>query len=441
MPNQNEKLPEPTAPVVKFLRYAILALLATWALVSLARIFQQTLSPAGGNDLYTYWYAGHFLREGKDPFQAFIAGELPSVPVHYLDRTVTSLDKILFAGLVPAPVSTPAAFYLFAPLAFLSWKTAKLVWLAANLLFLGLIPMLLIRFFPLRRWLEPPEVIGLGCLMVGLTSTRYAAASGQVTFLILDLMLGTVILAARRPWLAGVLLGLALSKYSLSIGLLVLFVLIEPRPKLILGAALVQLAGVVALMLHTGTGPVAFTKEYARMVSLHASMEGIHLAGLFPRSGLDAWIGLGLTVAVAIPLVIWRLGLGRHWSQPLPDLSRSVLAVLLSMWALLAVYHRAYDAMVMILFLALVATLAWHPENWSLSKKGLISLLAFGALAGFLLIIPSGGVVRGLLPGFLKNLWGQAADLTTTFLITGALIATFFLLFRLRVGSLQPRSL
>ena len=27
----------------------------------------------------------------------------------------------------PAPVSTPAAFYLFAPLAFLSWKTAKLV--------------------------------------------------------------------------------------------------------------------------------------------------------------------------------------------------------------------------------------------------------------------------------------------------------------------------
>jgi hypothetical protein len=426
-----EKAPQPNRFLIKIVRLIVLAALAAWALISLARLVQQTLSPAGGNDLYTYWYAGHFLREGQDPFKSFIAGELPRVPVHYLDRTVTSLDEIIFPGLVPAPASTPAAFYLLAPLAFLSWKTAKLVWLVFNLLFLGLIPFLLLRIFPGGKWLDWQEFTGLACLLAGLTATRYAAASGQVTFLILDLMLGAVILAERRPWLAGLLLGLACSKYSLSIGILVLFLLLEPRPRLVLAALLVQLAGLVALVLHTGTGPLEFLGEYTQMVSLHASMEGIHLAGLFPRSGLDTWLGVGLTLVVGVPLFIWRWNFPRKIGQSLPALARAILAVLLSLWALLVVYHRAYDAMVVIFFLGLVAFLAKRPEEWTFSKPARTGLLVFGALAALFLMIPSGSVVRGYLPNFLETLWGQAANLITTLLILGALVVSFFLLFKL----------
>jgi len=416
----------------RIVRLVVAALLAAWAAVSLARVVQQTLSSAGGNDLYTYWYAGHFLREGKDPFAAFIAGELPSVPVRYLDRTVTDLDEVIFPGLVPAPASPPAAFYLFAPLAFLSWKAAKLAWLVLNLLLLGLIPLLLGRFFPLRPWLDRLEVFGLACVLVGLTATRYAAASGQITFLVLDLMLATVILAPRRPWLAGLLLGLALSKYSLSIGILLLFTLLEPKPKLVLAAVLVQLAGVAALLLQTGTSLASFVHEYLQMVNLHANMEGIHLAGLFPRSGWDVGIGLALTAVVALPLLVWRIRLGGGFFRPLPDLSRTVLAVLLSLWSLLVVYHRAYDAMVMIVFLALAAGLARHPQAWRLSKPLRAGLLAFAALTGVLLMVPSGEVVRGLLPDALENWWGQAADLTTTILILVSLGVSCLLLFRLR---------
>jgi len=432
-----EKAPVRRPSLLKTVRLILLAGLALWALVSLARLVQQALSPAGGNDLYTYWYAGHFLREGKDPFKSFIAGELPTVPVHYLDRTVDSLDGIIFPGLVPAPAGTPAAFYLLAPLAFLSWNVAKLVWLLFNLAFLGLIPFLLIRLFAAHRWLDPLEFSGLACLLIGLTATRYAAASGQVTFPVLDLMLGAVVLAERRPWLAGILLGLALSKYSLSIGILVLFTLLEPRPRLVLAALLIQLAGAVALVLHTGTGVLEFVGEYAQMVSLHAGMEGIHLAGLLPRSGLDTWLGLGLTLAVGVPLAVWRWRFSRRPGWPLPALGRAVLAVLLSLWALLVVYHRAYDAMVMIVFLGLIAYLAKRPEGWTLSKPVRTGLLAFGALAALLLLIPSGSVVRGFLPASLETLWGQAANLITTLLILGALVASFFLLFKLRPGEAE----
>ncbi len=423
---------KPPGRIAFLLKLALLAGLALWALVSLVRIVQQTLSATGGNDLYTYWYAGHFIREGKDLYRAFIDGELPAVPVRYLDRTVTGLDGVIFPGLVPAPASPPAAFYLMAPLAFLSWKTAKLVWLVCNFLFLGLIPFLLVRFFSAARWLSRLEFAGLACLLAGMTATRSAAAGGQVTFVVLDLMLGTVILAERRPWLAGLLLGLALSKYSLSIGILVLFIFFEPKIRLVLAAVLVQLAGVAALLLLGHTSLLDFVYEYAQMVNLHANMEGIHLAGLFPRSGLDTWLGLGLTLAVALPLILWRWKYHRKKATPHSTLAGAVLAVGLSLWALLAVYHRAYDAVVMIAFLDLAAFVAKQPGNWKLSKPAWTGLLAFGALAGLLLLIPSGSVVRGLLPDSLETLWGRTANLVTTLLIAVALVASIALLFRLR---------
>jgi energy-coupling factor transporter transmembrane protein EcfT len=146
---------------------------------------------------------------------------------------------------------------------------------------------------------------------------------------------------------------------------------------------------------------------------------------------LDTWLGLGLSAAVGAPLVLWRWKFPGKLARPLPPLARGVLAVLLSLWSLLVVYHRAYDAMVMIVFLGLVAYLAKRPEGWTLSQPVQAGLLAFAALAGLLLMIPSGSVVRGFLPDFLETLWGQAADLITTLLIIVALLASFILLFKL----------
>jgi hypothetical protein len=161
----------------KLLRIAVLALLTLWGVISFGRLVQQSFSPAGGNDLYTYWYAGHFLREGKDFYKSFINNELPTLPVRYLDKEADSLDEILFPGLVPAPASTGPVFFLLAPLAFLSWPVAKTVWFVLNLALLCSIPFLLVRILPKKNWLSRWEFMAFMLALIGLTSTRYAAAS------------------------------------------------------------------------------------------------------------------------------------------------------------------------------------------------------------------------------------------------------------------------
>jgi hypothetical protein len=415
----------------KLLRIATFALLFLWAALSMMRLVQQSFSQAGGNDLYTYWYAGHFLREGKDFYKSFINNELPSVPVRYLDREVDSLNGVLFPGLVPAPASTAPVFFLMAPLAFLSWPVAKTAWLILNLALLGAIPFLLVRLFPKKKWLNRWEFTSFMLALIGMTSTRYAAASGQITFLILDLLLAALLLSERKPWIAGLLLGLALSKYSLAVGILILFIFIEPKARVVITAGAVQIAGIVGLMFLSGSGFQEIISEYILMAFWHAGREGIHLAAALHAEQYVLWIALILTLAVGIPLAFWRLKKAGHpVNQSLSPLSRYHFAVILILWALLVGYHRAYDAMVVIIFFGLVAYLAKQPDAWKLSRKGQTALKVFSVVALLLLMVPSGSVVRGLLPPSLEIFWGTAANLTATALISIFLILSIFLVFR-----------
>ncbi len=417
----------------RLLRIATLTALTLWVAISLGRVIQQTLSSAGGNDLYTYWYAGHFLREGKDFYKSFIDNDLPTVPVRYLDREVDALDGVLFPGLSPAPATTAPVFFLLVPLAFLSWPVAKIVWLVINLALLGAIPFLLVKVFPKKGWLNRWEFLALMSALIGLTSTRFAAASGQITFLILDLILAAVLLADRKPWIAGLLLGMALSKYSLALGILILFTVIEPKPRLVIAVVLIQIAGIVGLMLLSGSGFLEIIGEYIRMALWHAGREGIHLAAAFHAEQYLLWIALVLTLAIGIPLAIWRLKkVGRRLNQSLSSLSRYHLVVILILWILLVGYHRAYDVMVAIVFFGLIAYLTKQPASWDLRRETQTSLKVFTVLALLLLMIPSGSVVRGLLPLSLETLWGEAANLTATTLISIFLVLAMVLLFRLK---------
>ena len=419
--------------ISRLIRITALTALALWAAISLGRVVQQTLSSAGGNDLYTYWYAGHFLREGKDFYKSFINNELPAVPVSYLDREVTTLDGVIFPDLSPAPATTAPVFFLMAPFAFLSWSVAKTVWLVINLALLGAIPFLIVRLFPKKKWLDQWEFLALLLALIGLTSTRYAASSGQITFLILDLMLAAILLADRKPWVSGVLLGLALSKYSLAIGILFLFVFIEPKLRIIIAAVLVQIAGIISLMLISGSGFLKIIGEYFQMAVWHAGREGVHLAAALHAEKYMILIALILTLAVGIPVALWRWKkAGRRLNQSLPLLDRYHLVVILILWVLLVGYHRAYDVMVTIVYFGLIAYLAKQPAGWDLSKKVQTILIAFTTVALLLLMVPSGSVVRGLLPPLLETIWGEIANLMATALISIFLVLSLLLLFRLR---------
>jgi hypothetical protein len=432
----------PSNKLQKIFSIIALVLLIITAAVSIERMIQQGFSPAGGNDLYTYWYAGHFLREGRDFYRSFLEHEAISVPVQYLDRKVDSLDDILFAGLEPAPASTTPVYFLLLPLAFLSWPVAKVTWLFMNLALLAAAPLLLVRLFQKRNWLNRWEVLALTLVAFGLTSARSAVASGQITVLILDLVLAAVLLADRKPWLAGLLLGLALSKYSLSLGILILFMFIEPKLRLVLAAVLVQVAAIVALMLISGSRFVEIVREYIRMAVYHSGQDGIHLAAALHLENYLLWVAIGLTLIVGIPMAIWRWRRSnKRWNESLTPLSRIHLMVIFILWALLVGYHRSYDAMVVIIFFGLIAYLDRRPESWDLPGKVQTGLKVFTIVALGLLMVPSGSLVRLLLPLSIKMIWGSATNLTATTLILIFLFVSIFLLFKIKDGVHEPQFL
>ncbi len=286
-------------------RTLLLLTLGIWSIASLLRIIQFTVSPAGANDLYVYWYAGHFVREAQDPYDAFLTDQKPTLPIHYLDKTVTDLRDVVVPGWVPAPALTFPLIEILSCFAFLSWPIAKLVWLGFNLLFIFLIPPLMLRIFaPERRWERWITVVFI-LAFVGLTSTRYAGSSGQMTFLVLLLALGSIHFSKNHPFTAGILLGIALSKYSLSIGFFLYLLLFERNYRTTLTALALQTLGLLGLSVMSGTAVVDIIREYLFMFLHHSQLEGVHFASLFPTKPWDFQIAIILTLAVSLPLLLW----------------------------------------------------------------------------------------------------------------------------------------
>ncbi len=407
--------------------------LGLWSIASLLRIIQFTFSPAGANDLYVYWYAGHFVREAQDPYTAFLTDQKPSLPIHYLDKTVTDLQDVVVPGWVPAPALTFPLIAILSCFAFLSWPLAKLVWLGFNLLFIFMIPPLILHIFaPNERWDRWIKWVFI-LVFVGLTSTRYAGSSGQVTFLVLLLALGSIHFSKSRPFTAGILLGIALSKYSLSIGFFLYLLLFERNYRTTLTALAVQMLGLLSLSMMSGTGIVDIIREYIFMLLQHSQMEGIHLASLFPSKPWELHIAILLTLVVCIPLLLWYKRNKEHIiNKQLSPTHRQHLLTVLSLWALLVGYHRAYDVVLYILFISIGLQLYRSPEIWNLTLRNRNILLVFVAITTFFFMLPAGSIISDLLPGEIGRAWILFSVRMTTLLLSAALAITLLLLFRLR---------
>ncbi|MGB2895778.1 MAG: hypothetical protein WBB65_06390 [Anaerolineales bacterium] len=424
-----------SAPRKKINGFQILLLLTLgiWSIASLLRIIQFTFSPAGANDLYVYWYAGHFVREAQDPYDAFLTDQKPSLPIHYLDKTVTDLREVIVPGWVPAPALTFPLIAILSSFAFLSWPLAKLVWLGFNLLFIFIIPPFILRVFaPDRqwgRWITAAFTLAF----LGLTSTRYAGSSGQMTFLVLLLALSSIHFSKDRPFTAGILLGIALSKYSLSIGFFLYLLLFEWNFKTTLTALAIQTLGVLGLSMMSGTAVLDIIRGYLFMLLHHSQMDGIHLATLLPSKPWEFQIAIILTLAVSLPLLLWyNSNKEALFSKQLSPAHRQLLLTALSLWALLVGYHRAYDAVMAILFISLGLQLYRSPEAWRLTPRNRNILLVFVAVTTIFLMLPAGSILRDLLPGPIGSAWTLFSVRMTTLLLSAALGITLFLLFRFR---------
>lgn len=412
-------------------RYALpglvgLALLGVWAALSLGRMLAANLRADGSPDGHIFWYSGHFIRQGVDPYRAFLERRAPDLPVQYLDGVVAT-TPVLMPGSVPAQAHTAPLVLLLSPLALVSWPTAKLIWLGVNVALLAAVPVLCARLIP-----GAPGGLRLALVLLfpGLAAVRYAVSNGQTTLLVLALMLAAVIWAERRPWLAGIALGLALSKYSLALPTLILLGL-ERRGRALLAASAVQALGVLALWAVSGSAPSRVLSEYAAMMLYHTGLGEINLAALLPQGSTAAVpLALAFSAAAAAGVVwAWRLA-ARRGADPAWVRLHAFSA--LCLWSLLAVYHRNYDAAAYLVF----AALAWGglaaEGTWRISARGRAALTMAAACLTLLMMLPAGSVVRALLPEALGPVWVGLATRLSTFVLLAALALTLALWPRLR---------
>lgn len=139
-----------TSRLTRMITFAILAILAGTTLVYSVI---KTLEPGGAIDFHSYWYAGNFVRQGIDPYQAYLQNLVPALPVSYLDGASLQ-EPLAQPGLATVPANTAPVVLLLSSLAFFTWPTAKLLWMGTNLLLMLAIPWLVIRWLPERDSLD-----------------------------------------------------------------------------------------------------------------------------------------------------------------------------------------------------------------------------------------------------------------------------------------------
>lgn len=407
-------------------------LLILWASLSTFQIIYSAAGPQGGNDLYTYWYAGLHIRQGTDPYRAFLSGTNPRMPISFLDGVATQSNQVVRSDLQPAPGLTFPLIYLLTPFAWFTFNTARVLWFILLLVLNIVIPSLLIRAMLPGKTAPEFSYLILVCIFMGLSSTRYATISGQPSILVIALMMTTWMQAKRRPILAGLLLGVALSKYSLALGFWVYFTLVEIRPKLSLSALGVQLLGLIGLAWLGESSLFQAMDGYIQLFLHHAPMEGIQLTSLFP--GLDAFsppLALGLTLSVGLSFgwVLKQMGVDRNQIDS-SLLRRAIFLTSLTFWSLLVAYHRAYDLQVFLILVGCALVLLNMPLEMKLNAKWVNLTQIYAIVAVILLSLPAGSFLRQILPGELGSIWVRLVLRASTWMIVIGLGITLALLFQ-----------
>ena len=260
-----------------------------------------------------------------------------------------------------------------------------------------------------------------------LLATRNSVGVGQTSLLVMVLMLLTLLTAKKHWMIAGLALGVALSKYSLALPIL-LFLLFKRKYRAAALSLAVQAAGVLLLTVLTGASPVQVLAEYVQMLSLHANYPGIHLASLLPpASPLGVPLALGFSVLVLGLAGFWAAFRYPNLSLADKDLGEMHILTCLVLWTLLVAYHREYDTFLFIFFICLVT---YGLSRWRLServKNGLSVLLIFFVLW----MSRPGAVTLSFLPAVLAQQWVQvSANFATLILIliSGITIALMYAL-------------
>lgn len=372
---------------LRYLKSILIISLALYALPVLGYIIFGTLGAHGANDFHAFWYSGQFILEGLDPYQSLFSGiQLP----------------MRQPGMEIRPSNSPPLQLVLTLYSLLPWTAAKLSWLVTNFFLAYLCFYLVERCLPFSGIsLDRPTRILILLIFFDLSPTRIAIENGQTTLLVFALMLMSLLVSKRSWFLAGCLLGLALSKVSVSISV-ALFFLYHRNFRILVTAVFFQILGFAIIALISGNSIILVFTEYFRLFISLADQRGIHLAALMEGSQLAVVLPIVMTLTIAVYLYIWLIRDKAFENMDARVVDFHLLA-LLTLWSLLVAYHRLYDALLVLFLIVLFFKSNYQVNIWGLSSR-IRAVLAWGFAIGLALMIIPAPIVDMIIPGALGPL-------------------------------------
>ncbi|MGB1249753.1 MAG: hypothetical protein ACPG8W_03905 [Candidatus Promineifilaceae bacterium] len=407
--------------------------LAFYALLTLGRAISNVAHTYGAGDLYIYWYAGHFVREQRNPYLAHLNGEAPTTPVTYLDGA--TFDKLPPPWITPsAPLTNTSPYVLLLVLlSAVNWYIAKWSFFLINFVLALLMPR--VALWALKLNWTTADQLTVHLLSFTMLSTRTTLVNSQNSLMILLVILLSLVIYGDGGWRFGrfqrwgvaVLLGLALSKISLVIAIMLLLLTLRQLRPLII-AVIVQIVATAGLGIWTATSPLAILDAHVQIFRTVSAFDGIHLAYLLPAATGPILIA---TVGLFGWLAYWSL-----YHQSILQNSQNMrlnLFAILTVWSLLFAYHGPYDAVLLLpVYLYMVDSV--RQRAWALTQ---IEAQAVICLIG-------AGIFIQLLPGNIDlSTWLTTPPLWPTILpklIAGHMLSLFFTLLFITLKRSSPRS-
>jgi hypothetical protein len=291
----------------------LLAVLQIGAIVVLLVTSRGGIDRSGyliGTDFLGFWTSGRMLQTGANPYD--VAAHTAA------QRTFLFRPGVHTAFFYPPPF-LPVCW----PLGLFGYFPALALWLTAT----GAAYVTAARAWLRRMDIARPVLL----LFAGFPPVLLLIEHGQTTFLVAALLGFGLLLVPERPWLAGVLLGLAVIKPQL--GLLVPVALLLTREWPTITAATAS-AALLCLLSTLAFGPqiwpdwlhvsqVAQTTMERGLVP-HAKMQSPFAAAMLlgapPRLAYAVQTATTLAVAAAVAWTSWRRGNERGFDLPLAAL-------------------------------------------------------------------------------------------------------------------------
>ena len=271
----------------------------------------------------------------------------------------------------------PFGSVLFAPFALLSFDKLRAIFVAVNLLASVAILLLVKRLWG-EAW-PAKAYVYLAALVVCWAPFRVTVRNGQISLIITTLVLGSLLARKRgASVLAGLLLGLSLCKYPLTLPFALYFVW-RREWKIAAAAGLTVALLTEAFSLRLGLSLFDVTGDYVRgMVHISITNSGV-FAGvteigplLFALTGNEQfadWLNITLIVIAALAMCLV------FWKTPHREGFHITILTFFSLWF---VYHRVYDAVICVLPAAVFFDLIVRGRA---RKLGSICVAALGLLA------------------------------------------------------------